>query len=483
MKYILGIALLNLLTLSLKAQENNPLMNSGELINKAISLHDSRKYNEAIALYRKIPESDTNYYRGLYEMALSQMLDSQFVAARNTCETALAKPNDKWPELMTVYGNLIDDMGDSERALRIYDSAIHLYPATSELHLNKGTTLLKLERFTEAEEVFKQCILINPYQGSAHYKLGYVAMQQGMIVQAFLSYANYLFLQPSGRFKANSITFLSAISKGSDEIREFVRKRKDGVGDHFQVQEKILLSKIALDKQYKLLLKLEDPITRQIQVLFEKLEYDESSDDFWMQYYVPFFEKIFAEKKIEPFVYRLFADLDIDVIKDYVKKNKKKLEEVVDEAVNYYDQIRVTREIKYTVRKNMPTLYHFSSGRFVGKGTTINNGGKLTGDWEFYFSAGNVRSKGKYNDNGERTGEWKYYHFDGSLRGKQLFTNDKLNGQEIFYYDNGITSNISNYVDALTLSKKGGAVEEHGHGHGALGHGHAPAGAHVSSTH
>jgi NADH-quinone oxidoreductase subunit H len=36
---------------------------------------------------------------------------------------------------------------------------------------------------------------------------------------------------------------------------------------------------------------------------------------------------------------------------------------------------------------------------------------------------------------------------------------------------------------ALTLSKKGGAVEEHGHGHGALGHGHAPAGAHVSSTH
>jgi NADH-quinone oxidoreductase subunit H len=45
---------------------------------------------------------------------------------------------------------------------------------------------------------------------------------------------------------------------------------------------------------------------------------------------------------------------------------------------------------------------------------------------------------------------------------------------------------------ALTLSKKGGAVEEHGHGHAALpahGHatanlgGHAPAGAHVTSTH
>src|ERR1700754_5103814 len=134
MRYLITATLLSLFSISLYSQENNPLINSGALISKAIALHDEGKYKDAIGIYKTITRGDTNYYRALYEMAYSQLLDSQYVEARQSCEMGLAFPNEKWPELYTLYGNLLDDTGDSPRALRIYDSAITLYPAYSVLY-------------------------------------------------------------------------------------------------------------------------------------------------------------------------------------------------------------------------------------------------------------------------------------------------------------------------------------------------------------
>lgn len=445
MRYLITTFFLCIFTFVLNAQDNNPLINSGELIDKAAGLHDEGKYKESIELYKKISRGDTNYYRAIYEMAYSQMLDSQYAAARQSCETGLASPNEIWPELFTLYGSIIDDMGDPDRALRIYDSAAALYPAYSEIYLNKGTTLMKLKRYSDAEEVFKQCLLINPYQASAHYKLGACALQQGMIIQAFLSYINYLLIQPSGRYQNYCITSLSTISKGGDDIKELTEKRTREPGDNFATPEKIILSKIALNKQYKPLLKLDDVISRQIQVVFEKLEYDEKDPDFWMQYYVPLFKNIFSENKFEPFINRLFANVKIDAIQDYIKKNKKEIQDVVDETVAYYNQARATREVNYAARKDRSILYHFDNGKLFGKGNTKDKGETLIGDWEFYYSAGNLSSKGSYNDKGERDGPWQYYHFNGRLKGKQAFKNNKLEGEDVFYFDNGAISSSATY--------------------------------------
>lgn len=429
----------------LQAQENNPLINSGELIEKAIALHDKEKYQEAIEIYKTIPRGDTNYARVLYEMAYSQMQDSQFVAARQTCEKGLAFPNERWADFYTLYGNITDDLGDSQKALAIYDTAIRLYPAYSDLYLNKATTYIKLEKYAEAENILKQCLMINPYQASAHYKIGACALAQGRPVQAALSFINYLLLAPSGRYYSNCITSLSLISKAGEDLKDLISKRTEDLGDNFATIERIILSKMALDKQYKPLLKVDDVITRQIQVIFEKLQYDENDQDFWMQYYVPLFFRIFDDKKFEPFANRLFSNLKIESIQDYMKKNKKELDEVVNMVVEYCNQIRFTRELKYSVRISMDARYHYDNGRLFGKGATMNNGEKLTGPWEFYFSPGNIRSKGNYDENGERTGPWQYYFFNGQLKGKQNYKAGKLDGEEIYYHETGALSTVANY--------------------------------------
>lgn len=456
MKYLIPSLLLCLSVFMLDAQQNNPLINSKELIQQAVELHDQGKYNEAIDVYKRIPYGDSSYYLALYEIGLSQMQDSQYVAALATVEKGLTKPNDHWPEFYALKGNLIDDMGDSEKALRIYDTALLLYPASTDLHVNKGTTLLKLKRYKEAEEVFKQALLINPYHSSCHYKLGFAAYSQGKIVPAFLSFTYYLLLQPSGRYQGLSITYLSTIGKAGDDIQELIRNRLEETGDNFSTVEKILLSKIALDKKYEPLLKLDDPISRQLQVVFEKLDYDETDTDFWMQYYVPFYKSVFDEKKFEPFINRLFANVKIEIIQDYVKKKEKLLQEIVDQAVAYCDQIRVTRELNFASRKTMSAIYQYDNGRLYGKGATQDNGEKFTGDWEFYYSPGNLSGKGRYDDKGERTGKWQYFHFNGLTKGFQHFKDGKLEEREQFFYKNGNPSTDAQFKndqeDGLTTS-------------------------------
>ncbi|MEI9947179.1 MAG: hypothetical protein WDN26_23560 [Chitinophagaceae bacterium] len=65
-----------------------------------------------------------------------------------------------------------------------------------------------------------------------------------------------------------------------------------------------------------------------------------------MQYYVPIFKNLFIEKKFEPLAYRMFANINIEEIQNYIKKNKKEVQQVVDEAVLYCNQLRGTRGIE-----------------------------------------------------------------------------------------------------------------------------------------
>src|SRR5580765_6055931 len=101
--------------------QDNPRINSGELIEEAIKLHDQGKYKEAIDLYHKISHSDTNYCRALYEMSLSYSADSNYNAAIKACGEGLKQfSRDYELDLMVSYGNVLDDMGDSVRALHMY---------------------------------------------------------------------------------------------------------------------------------------------------------------------------------------------------------------------------------------------------------------------------------------------------------------------------------------------------------------------------
>ncbi|MDO3643240.1 tetratricopeptide repeat protein [Mucilaginibacter sp. L3T2-6] len=439
---------LTVISTALKAQQIK-LINSGELINKAAALYDSSKYKNAIALLNEVNRSDTNYVWSVYEKALSCEADSQYAEAIKLCKEGLSlkEQRDYEPDLYNTYGNTLNDIGQPENALKIFDAAIAKYPAYSLLYFNKGVSYMVLKRYNDAEQWFQKTLLINPYMYSAHYQLGLVALMQGKIVPAMLSFTGYLLVTPSGRYWSKAIKLLDAISKSTDDVLDLKNKRSLNPDENYQQVEDIVLSKIALDQSYKPLISLDDPISRQIQAVFEKLEYKETDNDFWIQYYLPYFKKVYATGKFEAMIYHSFSNVNIPVIQEYNKKNKKELETFVNDAASYFDPIRESRELMYSKRAGVTNRYYFEDGKLAGKGVLGNGGKILTGPWELYYASGNIKARGNYNAAGQREGDWTFYYFPGIIKAKEHFKAGKLDGPQEFYFDNGNLSSKENDIN------------------------------------
>ena len=356
MKPFLIVSCLLVFSLHAFSQKEAPIL-SAELVTAGDELLDSGDYKKALAIFDKIDRNDSNYVRSLYGRILSCQGDSQFNKAIQYCLEALTFESDLQPNIYNTYANVLDQTGEIEKSLAMFDKAIKIYPSFSKLYFNKGITLYDQKRFAEAESVFKETLLINPYQYSAHYFLALSAIHQGKIVPAFLSFVGYLLVNPGGKYEKQCVNILASMANGRDEILDYKNKRTSEGDENYSLTEDILLSKIALEKQYKLAVSLDDPIFRQIQVVCEKLEYKEDDPDFWMQYYVPFYKKLFGDNQFEPFIYWSFENIQVKEIQDYNKKNKKLVEHFVSETAGYFNNIRSTRVLPYNKRADQKLLY------------------------------------------------------------------------------------------------------------------------------
>jgi len=426
------------------------LINSGEVIKNGLALYDSAKYKSALLEFDKVNRSDTNYVYSLYTKALTCEADSQYQKALNYCREGLAlkEQREHEPEIYNTYGNVLNEMGQSDKAIAVFDSAIVKYPSFSLFYFNKGVALLSLKRLADAELMFKKTLLINPYMYSAHYELGLTALEEGKIIPASLSFIGYLLVNPAGKYWSKSVNFLAQISKSTDEILTYKNKRTAVQDENYAEVEDIVLSKIALDNSYKPIIHLDDPVSRQIQAIFEKINYSESDNDFWMQYYIPYYKKVYSSGQFELFINQLFSNVNVPQIQNYVKKNEKELKAFRNDIADYFNLIQGTRQLTYKSRDTVTNRYYYENGVLVGKGVLINNK-TLVGPWSFYYPAGNTKCVGNYNSSGEKEGEWTFYFYPETLKAIEIFKNGKLEGVQKNYFDNGNISSVSEYKNDL----------------------------------
>ncbi len=471
---VLFFVILFLITLSLNAtaQQNNPLINSGELLKKGQLLHDEGKYKEAIAAYRQINRSDTNYRDALYELSMSSYSDSQMQASLDYAKEGQRLFPGHFTKFSLLAANALDELKRTDEALAVYDAALAKDPQSYTLYFNKAITLYRLKKEDEAKLLFQQSLLINPYNASPHYFMGTIYLHQGKLVPALLAYKTYLLLAPGGKYLSSTIKQMSNIALVSDEVLEYVKNKKSGGEDNFDFTQQILQSKVALDKQYKLQADLEDNIVRQLQVVDEKLEYRRNDKGFAMQFYVPLYTKIFQEGDFEPMIFSIFSGLTIDKVASWNKKHNKETTAFADKARAYLDDIKFTRTLQEPERKTAATMYLYENGKYLGKGP-YNSREKfsLAGSWEFYHDNGLVRSRGAFNQNEKKEGEWNYYYEDGKLKEKINFKDDqqeglaegwftngnkwytetykggKLNGLQTLYYYNGEIKQLNTYKE------------------------------------
>jgi antitoxin component YwqK of YwqJK toxin-antitoxin module len=451
----LFISLFSIGVLQLQAQRelSNPLVDSKEAVAKGVELHDAGKYKAAIAEYLKVPASDTGYSSVLHELIWSYYKDSNFVEAERYGNIALALYPEKNTEWYGLLADVYDDTRRSDLALKAYDTILVQNPYSYLTFFNKGITLFRQLRYDEATSNFQHCIILNPYYASAHYFLGQLAMMKGNMVQAMMSFATGLLVEPANRYNKNTISYLNTIAEVNSTANGYLKKYKPGKEDNFGDLQEILVSKVALDKNYKLKAELEDQIVRQLQVVMEKLEYNANDKGFWMQYYVPLFKNLWDNNHFEPLVFYMFSKLDIKKIEEYNQKEKKKIGAFSNAATGYLDDLRESQELFFNKREKAQPKYYIKNYSVNGKGgngKNAKNEDVVTGPWEFYFANGRLKSKGNFDNEGLRNGEWRYYYENGGLKEVTNYSNNKANGKSQVWNDNGLLYTVTTYIDDKT---------------------------------
>src|SRR4051794_17704764 len=69
-------------------------------------------------------------------------------------------------------GNALEDQGQFQDALALYDKAAGLEPKLARVHLNRGNALLALRDPFAATEAYETALLHDPAYAAAHYNLG-----------------------------------------------------------------------------------------------------------------------------------------------------------------------------------------------------------------------------------------------------------------------------------------------------------------------
>jgi uncharacterized protein len=431
-----------------KAQQKNVLINSGALIAQSNELQQQEKYKAAMALLQQISRSDTGYADALYELSSCAISDTQYRVGYDYAMEGIRLFPEKKIKFLILAASALDDMGKAAEAIGLYTGAMESHPHEYLLYFNRGITQYRTDKLDAAAADFETTILMNPFYASAHYYRGKLYLLQGKLVPAMLAYQTYLLLAPEGRHKSKIITDLLGISKITDEIRELAAKNPSTAKDPFATIQEVVLSKIALDKQYQLKAALEDNIVRQIQVVNEQLQYSAADKSFAMQVYVPLYESIFKLNQFEPMIFSIFSGLEIEAVNNWLKKNKKVIGAFADSASNYLGLLRSTRELDKNKRSTANVHYLFEDGEFVGKGNLANRAQSLyTGTWEFYYVNGAIKSKGHFNEAEEKEGDWVFYYETGALKEKVRYSKGKQNGMAAGWHPNGNPWYKCNYIN------------------------------------
>ncbi len=428
-----------------KAQSEFGVINSGEIITKGVALHDKEQYEEALKLYNQVPENDTNYALATVEKAFTYFAQKDYDKAIKLCEQALTMGTEYENSLYLTLGSAYDEAGKPETAIEVYDKGIKEFPKNHRLLFNKAVTLEKQEKYAEAIALYKQALIISPYHGSTHIRLGNLCQQEGDLTRAMLCYNTFLMVEPATE---RSLSILQTLNTMVNQ--KYDNSKAKGIklaekGEDFSEIETLIRKQLALNKSYKLESKADFPVIRQNQALLSYLPEHHGDKGFWETFYVPFYAKLYKEGHFEDFSYFLLSSSDNEKIKALVNKNKGAISKFTDWKANAFSEATTHHKVEIDGKPADVVQLYYSNGNLYGFGPYNAATDKKTGKWEAYHISGKLMSTGSYDNNGKQTGVWKFYHPNGKLKKETLITDGEENGPYKAYRDNGNLSETGTF--------------------------------------
>ena len=137
------------------------MKNLHNLINEALKLHEKGKIQDAIGLYLKILENQSNDPQLLFLLGTAYVqignIEQGIVKLK---ESIFIKPKNVFAH--SNLGNALKDLKRYDEALASYDKAIKINPDYAFAFNNKGIIFQNLQRYDEALASYDKAIKINP---------------------------------------------------------------------------------------------------------------------------------------------------------------------------------------------------------------------------------------------------------------------------------------------------------------------------------
>ncbi|MFY0598668.1 MAG: hypothetical protein JXR03_03280 [Cyclobacteriaceae bacterium] len=378
-----------------------------KIIEQTTLLEEEEKYQEAIEMYLSVSENDTSYLEIMTYLLSTYQLAEEYDKAVEIGNKIKDVPSEFRKSIYIELGNTYLSKEDFEKSIETYKLGLELYPYSHVLLYNLGIAYRQQEKFDLALECFQNSALISPFYSNNHIMLGYIAMLQGHRTKSMLSYLTYLAIEP----ESNSILlFLENMVNNAARSEGSITPITNN--DSFEFYDNLNRSKAALDSRFERKVDFNASISKQTELLLSKLKFQENTDDFWMEFYVPFYESIEKNQLSEAFIYHVLSSTKSEGVVSWIEKHDKEKSDWVDLANDLISKNRERQEAEILQEKAEYSFWYNSDNALTAIGNQIDDDTRI-GPWEFYSDNGQLNAVGKYNDQSEMMGIWRYYHDNG----------------------------------------------------------------------
>jgi tetratricopeptide (TPR) repeat protein len=307
-----------------------------ELVQEGIQLHDSGKYKEAIAKYEEALKLDPENEGVFYEIAFSSWALKDYAKAVEYDDKLINGKSKYMGKAYTMKGNILDEQGKPEEAIKLYKDAVKICERDNMLHYNMGLTYFNMKNYDEAEKCAETALSLNRNHPSSHTLLAMVMQKKNERTKMVLAECHFLLLEPaSKRSKINLSALMGALSTGVSTGKDGkinIEFGKDDDKDPFAtVDLTIQLLQAAKSMDANKGKSEQDIFCKNMEAIFKILgDMKKENKGFWWDFYVDFFDSLEKSGNTEVFCYYISQSGGKDEVKDWLKANKDKVDKLVD---------------------------------------------------------------------------------------------------------------------------------------------------------
>ncbi|MCE7991540.1 MAG: hypothetical protein HEP71_06145 [Roseivirga sp.] len=440
-----GLTALTLLVIGSvsNAQDSTAYIDSKEIIQKGIGLHDEEDFDRALSYYQMVSPSDSNYAWSLYEQVLTLTSQEKFSDAIELANEGLGLQSHYKASFYDQLGTAHDYNDETEKALEFYKTGLEKYPYHKPLLYNYGVTLKKTGNYAEAQNYFIRRLELDPFHAGSHYQLAELSMLQGFRTKAMLSYLMYLAIRPG------DLQTLSRVEKLLVDALEEEGSIAPYSSNGFEELDAFIRSRFATKKAFRPSINIDYLLTRHAEVIIKQLKTDEQSKDFWVQLYLPFFNGLKNKKILPSLLYSIMSGTKKDEINTWLTKNKKKIEQFQTLARETILASRLYHQATVAGQENYYRFWYYDIGTLNAIGNS-NEEGVDIGPYVYYHPNGELSAVGVLDMKGNKTGKWVYYRADGSVSSEESYDAEgNLQGEMISYHATGGMASRVRYENGM----------------------------------